>query len=219
MISIIIPTKNEPLINELIQEINRWVKKKHEVIVVDKSDVPPKLKMGRLIRQKSDGLGNAFLEGTEHAKGDTVVLMDGDFSHNPKYIARLLEELEHADVVIGSRFVKGGKNLDESHRKVVSLVSRKFASAILGLQIEDSMSGFGAIKREVLERIKLNPLGYKILLEIIYKSKKLGYKISEVPIIFQKRREGKTKVGMSLAGIKEVMRIFVLTIELRFGLR
>ena len=122
--------------------------------------------------------------------------------------------LKHADVVIGSRFVKGGKNLDMTHRKVASSFFRKFASLTLDLQIKDSMSGFGAMKREVLRRIKLNPLGYKILLEIVYKSKKLGYKIFEIPITFKERKEGKTK-----AGVVEAFRTLRLIVELRLGLR
>jgi dolichol-phosphate mannosyltransferase len=76
------------------------------------------------------------------------------------------------------------------------------------------MSGFGAIKKQILERIKLKPLGYKILLEIAYKSKKLGYRISEVPIRFQKRRGGKPK-----ASIKEAIRTLRLIFELKLGLR
>jgi len=214
MISIIIPTKNEPLINDLIRDINENVNEEHEIIVVDKSDAPPELVGGKLVEQKSDGLGNAFLEGMRHASGESIVLMDGDFSHDPKYIPLLVDALKNADVVIGSRFVDGGKTLDSHHRKLVSFFFRNFASLILNLPLHDSMSGFGAIRREVLEGLRLNPLGYKVLLEIAYKSKRLGCELAEVPIVFNKRRAGKTK-----AGLKEAFRTLILIVELRLGLR
>jgi len=214
MISIIIPTKNEPLINELINEVGRRVKQRHEIIVVDKSEVPPRLERGKLVRQKSNGLGNAFIEGVEQARGDIIVLMDGDFSHNPKYIKRLIDGLKDSDLVIGSRFVKGGRNFDIWYRKAISAVFTWFASTFLDVPIKDSMSGFGAVRREVLDRIDLKPLGYKILLEIAYKSKKLGYRISEIPIRFQKRRGGKPK-----ANINEAVRTLRLIFGLKLGLR
>lgn len=219
-VSIIIPTKDEPLINELIEEIHHVLKnKKHEIIVVDKSSVVPKIKNAKLIRQKSDGLGKAVLEGLKHASGNIVVLMDGDFSHRPKDIQKLLEKINDYDIIIGSRFVKGGRTEDPGHRKIVSFLMRKFTSMFLGLNVEDSMSGFSAVRKEVYENLNLNPLGYKINLEILFKGKKKEFKVTEVPIIFERRRAGKSKVGLTIAGLKEVVRIIRYVFELRLGLR
>ncbi len=190
-VSVLIPTKNEPFVNKLVKRVDEELKSiGHEIIVIDKSSVKPEIDNAMLVRQKSDGLGNAVIEGLMYAKGDVIVLMDGDGSHRPEDIPRLLEKTDRYDIVIGSRFVKGGETRDKNHRKIISLFFRKFASLVLGLDIEDTMSGFSAIKKEVYDNLRLRPLGYKINLEIMYKAKKKGYKICEVPIIFLGRSNG-----------------------------
>lgn len=216
MLSIIIPIKDEPYINELVKDIHKKIKTKHEIIVVDKSNIPSKIENAKLIKQKSDGLGNAVKEGLEHAKGDIIVIMDGDGSHRPEDIKKLIKGLNKSHVVIGSRFIKGGKTKDITHRKLISLIFRKTVSFILGLDIKDNMSGFSAIKRNVLDNITINPRGYKINLEIMYKAKKKGFKISEVPIVFEKRIAGKSKIGFNLKGLKEVINIIILVLRLKF---
>jgi len=213
-VSVIIPTKNEPHINELIKKVHDYLSVEHEIIVVDKSDIQPKIKDAELVIQKSDGLGNAFLEGLERATGNVVVLMDGDFSHRPEDVPKLLEKIGDYDIVIGSRFVKGGITRDTTHRRIISWVYRKFASLVLNLDVEDSMSGFVAVKRDVYDNLKLNPLGYKINMELIFKGKKKGYRICEVPIIFNRRKSGKSK-----SGISEAFRTLRYVFELKLGLR
>jgi len=220
MISIIIPTKNEPRINNVIENIHKKLKSKHEIIVVDESAVAPEIKKAKLIRQRSHGLGNAIKEGLSYTKGDIIVIMDGDEQHRPEDIQKLITALSSSDIAIGSRFIAGGKTLDVTHRKFISAATRKIASFILNLPLEDSMSGFAAVKRSVFKKIKLNPLGYKIVLEITYKARKKGFVITEVPIIFLRRKEGESKVQVfSLSGISEVVRIFRLLFELRLNLR
>ncbi|MDI6825944.1 MAG: glycosyltransferase [Candidatus Aenigmarchaeota archaeon] len=219
-VSVLIPTKNEPLINELIEEVHEVLKGyEHEVIVIDKSDVSPEIKNAKLVVQKSDGLGKAILEGLPHVTGDVIVTMDADFSHDPKDLPKLIEEIDGHDIVIGSRFVPGGRNEDKMYRRFVSFLFTKIASFILNLRVEDSMSGFAVIKRNVYEKLKLNPIGFKINTEILYKGKKLGFKTTEVPIMFRKRKAGKTKVGVSFSGLKEGFRILRYVFELKLGLR
>jgi dolichol-phosphate mannosyltransferase len=219
-ISVLIPTKNEPLINELVQKVHEVIKKfDHEIIVIDKSDTLPNIHNTKLIIQKSDGLGKAILEGLKYAKGNVIVTMDGDFSHDPNDLPKLLKKTDEYDIVIGSRFVPGGKMEYGFDRKIVSLFFRKITSLILNLNIEDSMSGFCAIKKNVYDNLNLNPLGYKINMEIMFKAKKKNYKITEIPINFHDRKAGKSKAGFSLSGIKEAFRILIYTFELKFGLR
>jgi dolichol-phosphate mannosyltransferase len=218
MISILIPTKEEPNLSNLIREIRKELRKiRHEVIVIDKSKVPPKLKNARVLIQQSDGLGNAVLEGLEHSHGDIIVIMDGDGSHRPEDITRLLDKTDENDIVIGSRFVRGGTTQDNTHRRIVSSFFRRFASLVLDLKIEDSMSGFSAIRREVYDNLDLKPLGYKINMEIVFKARK-KYNISEVPITFLSRKHGRSKAA-SVSGIKEAFRILRYIFELRLGLR
>jgi len=219
-ISVLIPTKNEPLINNLVKDIHLILKNfDHEIIVIDKSDVIPHIKGAKLVIQKSDGLGKAILEGLPHSSGDVIVTMDGDFSHDPHDLIKLIKKINGYDIVIGSRSVFGGNTQDKIHRKFISFLFRKFTSFVLGLNVEDSMSGFLVAKKTVYENLKLNPIGFKINMEIMFKSKKKNYKISEVPILFRKRRGGRSKAGISFSGFKEGFRILRYVVELKLGLR
>ncbi|MEM5829230.1 MAG: glycosyltransferase [Candidatus Aenigmatarchaeota archaeon] len=213
-VSIVIPTKNEPYIQKLVGRIHRALSTlSKEIIVVDKSDVAPKVKGAKLIRQKSDGLGKAVLEGVEFAKGDVIVLMDGDGSHRPEDLSKLIEKTKDYDIVIGSRYTKGGKTKDKFYRVLISRIFCLITSLVLGLKIKDSMSGFSAVRRSVYKKIKLNPKGFKINTEILYKAKKIDLKTTEVPIVFEKRKLGKSK-GTLKEGIRTLRFIF----ELKFGL-
>jgi len=219
-ISVLIPTKNEPLINELIEEIHQVLKNfNHEIIVIDKSDIAPYIYDARLVIQKSDGLGKAILEGLPHVTGDIIVTMDGDFSHDPKDLLKLVEKINGYDIVIGSRFISGGRNEDKMYRKFISFSFTKIASLVLNLNVEDSMSGFVAVKRYVYEKLNLNPIGYKINMEIMFKAKKKNYKTCEVPITFHKRKAGRTKAGVSFSGLKEGVGTLKYVFELKLGLR
>ncbi|MEM5852884.1 MAG: glycosyltransferase [Candidatus Aenigmatarchaeota archaeon] len=213
-VSIIIPTKDEPYIQTLVEKIHEILKVKHEVIIVDKSKYLPKVTGAKVVKQKSDGLGKAFLEGLKFAKGDVIVLMDGDGSHRPEDLPRLLDKIKEYDIVLGSRYVKGGKNQDKFYRILISRFYSFLTSFLLGLKIKDNMSGFSVVKRSVYEKIKLNPLGFKINTELLFKAKKFGYKIVEIPIMFENRKMGKSK-----AGLIEGMRTLKFIFKLKFGLR
>lgn len=215
-VSIIIPTKNEPSINKLLHDLHKVLADvDHEIIVVDKSDAPPKIsEVAKVVIQKSNGLGRGILEGLNYARGDVVITMDGDGSHRAMDVPKLLEKIGDYDIVVGSRFVSDGVTEDSIDRKITTLVFRKLASLILNLGIEDSMSGFIAAKKEVYNSLNLNPLGYKINMEIMFKGKNGGYKICETPIIFKKRETGKSKTSIQTA-LETLRYIF----ELKLGLR
>jgi dolichol-phosphate mannosyltransferase len=214
-ISIIIPTKDEPYIQELVKRIHKVLSSiNHEIIIVDKSKITPKVKEAKVIKQKTDGLGNAVLEGLKLAKGNVIVTMDGDGSHRPEDLPKLIEKSKEYDIVIGSKYVKGGKTKDKPYRILISRIYCLLASLILGLKIKDNMSGFAAVRKEVYEKVKLNPRGFKINTELLYKAKKFGFKAAEVPIIFEKRKLGKSK-----GTIKEGFRTLRFILELKLGLR
>lgn len=218
MISIIIPTKNEPYINQLIEDIRAKVKSEHEIIVVDKSGVPPKLARAKLLLQKTDGLGNAVLEGIREAKGEFIVMMDGDGSHDPEYINDMFSRMSDSDIVIASKYVPGGKTEDYASRVFVSRVFNAVVASFLGLKVKDLMSGYAMFRKSIFDKITLRPKGYKLLLEIVYKSKKAcNARVSEIPMHFLKRKAGKSKVGFNAAGFREVWRIFLICINLKFG--
>src|SRR3989304_3972378 len=118
-LSVIIPTRNEPLIQVLVDQVHRaFSSVDHEIIVVDKSDLPPILKDARVIRQHSTGLGRAILEGVAMTQGKWVAVMDGDFSHQPRDLASMFSGIGRRDFVLGSRYASGGRNLDMPGRRV-----------------------------------------------------------------------------------------------------
>ncbi len=214
-ISIVIPTKDEPYISKLVKRIHSELYSiNHEIIIVDKSKVLPKVRGAKVIKQKTNGLGNAILEGLKIAKGDLIITMDGDGSHRPEDLIKLIEKAKDYDIVIGSKYVKGGKTKDKLYRIFISKAYCFLASLILGLKIKDNMSGFAAVRREVYEKVRLNPRGFKINTELLFKSKKFGFKAAEVPIIFEQRKSGKSK-----GTIKEGLRSFRFILELRLGIR
>jgi len=211
-ISVLIPAKNEPLINDLIEKIHEVLRNfEHEIIVIDKSDVPSKINNVKLIIQKSTGLGQAVLEGFEESTGDMIIVMDADFSHNPKYLPKFIKNLKKSDIVIGTRYISGGKNEDYWIRQIISRGAIFLIKTFLGIKTKDPVSGFIGIKRKTINSIQLNPIGFKILVEILYKIKNKGFKITELPIKFVPRKDGKSKFTF-----REVVHFFMLILSLKY---
>jgi len=227
-ISIITPTYNEreniqKLADKLFIDLRRY---DIELIIVDDNspdgtgeladELSKRNKKIKVIhRLGKNGLGSAFVDGTKVAKGDVFLLMDSDLSHDSKDLPKLLEKIKQGyDMVIGSKYVSGGKTEDKPTRMVASKAFCLLASLVLWLNIKDSASGLFAIRKEVFRKIKLNPLGFKIMIEIAFKAKKFSCKITEVPISFHKRKFGKQKGGFT-----EAFRFLRLIFELRLGLR
>jgi len=183
-ISIIIPTKDEPAIQQLIDEINNTIKQNHEIIIVDKSKVKPKIKGAKVISQRSDGLGNAFVEGLSQTEGNMIALMDGDGSHRPEDLNNILSRIGEYEIALGSKLIEGGRSSDTLERKAVTLAFSLLTRLILWINIKDPMTGFMVAKRDIFNRIRLKPRGFKVVIEIVYKSKA---KVVEVPILFRER--------------------------------
>jgi dolichol-phosphate mannosyltransferase len=211
-VSIIIPTKNEEYAPVLVKELNTVIDVPHEIIVVDKSKCTPSIKGAQVYAQKSDGLGNAVLEGLAYSKGTLIAVMDGDGSHDPKDLLGMIKNASEYEIVIGSRFVEGGKSEDISSRKWVSTVFATLTQIILNLDLKDPMTGFIVARKSVFDRIQLTPRGYKFVIEIIYKAKT---SVLEYPITFHARKMGVSNVGFNPNGFKEAIRIVKLLIELR----
>ncbi|HRE46089.1 MAG TPA: polyprenol monophosphomannose synthase [Aggregatilineales bacterium] len=158
-------------------------------------------------RTGKKGLGTAYTEGFIWAineGADYIVQMDADFSHDPKDVPRLLAGLAEADLVIGSRYTKGGK-LDERwsfQRRLLSWwANRIWVDFILGTRIKDATAGFRAWRRNTLIGMNLATIrsnGYVFQVEMSYLARKLGYTIREIPIYFQDRRYGESKMGFKV---------------------
>lgn len=158
-----------------------------------------------LIRKGKRGRGAAGIEGFKFALGlnpDYIMEIDADFSHRPEEILRLLEEAPHWDIVIGSRFIPGGKDIDRNLlRKLLTFLVRHFLRIYLKIPVKDISSGFRCFNREVLEAIDLGTLksqGPSLVQEILFRAFRLGYRIKEVPITFENRKRGKTKLNLSI---------------------
>jgi glycosyltransferase involved in cell wall biosynthesis len=218
-ISLVIPTKNEPYIGTLLERIRNIFHDNLEIVVIEKGKKLPIVK-AKVVKQRTKGLGNAFLEATKYAHGDLIANMDGDGSHRPEDLKKMIAEMKNADLVIGSRFVRGGKTKDVQHRQIISFLTRKLASFIMGLNIEDSTSGFFVVRKEVLEKLKIKEvLGYKIIFPLAYKAQQQNFKIKEVPITFVGRQSGTSHVSVfRLSGFKEVYNELKMAILLRLGL-
>jgi len=169
-VSIVIPTRNEPLIAELLTKVLdeiSGITKSYEIIVVDKSDDDTADRVrpfdGTLLRQVSSGIGGAICEGLETSRGDFVITMDGDLSHDPVYIRDLLDEAKRFDVVIGSRKMKGGSIEGWGPwRKMVSGIGNFLGRIVAGVSVSDLTSGFRVYRRSVVNSIGLRQISSNV---------------------------------------------------------
>ena len=148
-------------------------------------------------RKTKSGLASAILNGIQNAKGETIVVMDTDFSHPPQIIPKLIESIKkyQCDIVVASRYIKGGKIQDWSlKRKLISKFATLIAKKGLGIDTKDPMSGFFAFKRNILKELNIDAIGYKFLLEMLVKTK--GVNIKEIPYTFQNREFGSSKLSI-----------------------
>ncbi|HWO43307.1 MAG TPA: polyprenol monophosphomannose synthase [Candidatus Eisenbacteria bacterium] len=212
-VSIVVPTYHEvENIRPLVRRINAALaalERPYEVIIVDDdsrdgidrvareltgAEFPVRL----ITRVGERGLGTAVLRGFAQARGETLVCMDADLSHPPEAIPTMLRCLAEpgVDFVLGSRYVFGGST--DEHWGVWSRIQSRFATLLARpfTSVKDPMSGFFAISRGAYERAQhLNPIGYKIALELIVKCRCSAVK--EIPIHFAKRQFGQSKLGMA----------------------
>jgi len=159
-----------------------------------------------LHRAGKEGLGRAYVAGFKRALAggaQKVIQMDADFSHDPADIPRLLEAAGNADVVIGSRYVSGGVVRDwGTTRRILSRGGCRYASTILGIQVDDLTGGFKCLRRNTLELVDLDSVkaeGYVFQIEITYRALLHGLKVVEVPITFRDRLAGTSKMSSRIA--------------------
>jgi dolichol-phosphate mannosyltransferase len=156
-------------------------------------------------RKGARGLGRSLVAGLQralHSGADLIFQMDADFSHDPKYLPDLAAAAQDADLVLGSRYLRGVSVVNwPLHRIVLSSFANRYIRAVTGLAASDCTTGFRCWKREALARIPLDGLisdGYAFLVEQLHLAQRMGCRIREVPIIFVERREGASKVSSSV---------------------
>jgi len=150
------------------------------------------------------GLGTAYLAGFRYGLEngfDLVFTMDADRSHNPKYLPAMLEMLESHEMVIGSRYVPGGGIENWPwHRQLLSSFANFYARTLLRVSVRDCTAGFRGYRREVLETVdpfSVKSSGYSFLYEMVNRVHRAGFRIGEVPIVFEQRVAGHSKINSS----------------------
>lgn len=210
--SIVLPTFNEAgQIRDLLAQLESACRDiDYEIVVVD--DNSPDGTHGLVtqasvanprivpvLRTKEKGLATAVIEGMRRARGDFVIVMDSDFQHPPETVARLAAaaESENADLVVASRYAKGGEVHDfPLVRRIISwgakTLSVLFLPRVRHFRITDPMSGFFLVRRAAVDPEALTPRGYKILIEVIAKAE--IHRAAEVGFVFATRRGGESKL-------------------------
>lgn len=213
--SIIIPTYKEAKnIENLVQRIENinFGPRLFELLIVDDDSndgtkeiidhlkiIKPWLRL--IIRNKNRGLSQSVIEGIENAAFPLCVIMDADLSHPPEKIPELLLGIQNPeiDIVIGSRYIKGG-SFDDNWpftRKIISHLAAFVPRLLISTKVKDPLSGFIALKKSTFVLgIPLNPIGWKIGLEMMIKYQCKN--IMEVPIHFSQRIHGKSKLNLKV---------------------
>src|SRR5438067_162826 len=215
---VVIPTFNEAVnvertVRAADAELERIVPGDHRILVVDDNSpdgtgaiadaVAAELPTVEVLhRSAKEGLGHAYRAGFAHALAagaELLIQMDADFSHDPRYLADLLGAASGADLVLGSRYVRGGGVRDWGLlRRAISRGGGIYARAILGVSVHDLTGGFKCIRREVLETIDLETVkadGYGFQIEVTYRALRAGFRVVEVPIVFADRHAGTSKMS------------------------
>jgi dolichol-phosphate mannosyltransferase len=220
---LILPTYNEaenlePIVRASLDVIRANARNGHRILIVDDgspdgtgavadrlaAELPDEVEV--LHRPAKSGLGRAYLDGFGRAlEGGAALVceMDADFSHDPADLERLLRAADDVDLVLGSRYVPGGRVEGWGLlRRVISRWGCWYAQRVLGLDVRDLTGGFKCFRREVLEAIGLETVrsqGYAFQVELTYRAVRNGFRVREVPIAFRDREVGRSKMSARIA--------------------
>ncbi len=223
-LSLVIPTYNEEEnIKNLLETTSRILKIipiSFELIVVDDGSKDQTRSIGKKLqkdnkeiilieRDKERGLATALIRGYEASQGQYLGAMDADLAHDPKYLLTMINllNLNQADFIIGSRYVKGAQFKGKPILNLMaSIVGQFLVKIILGVKVKDSSNNYRIFKREVWEKIKnqLHSDGNIMLTEIVYRASQNNFRIREIPILYIERRIGKSKLSL----FKETIKFF-----------
>ncbi len=213
---VIIPTYNEienaPRIIDYVLNLSDEL---HILIVDDNSPdgtgkhveemLPDNPRLHLMQRKGKQGLGTAYIAGFKYALEhdyEFIIEMDADFSHNPDDILRMLEEIEHKDLIIGSRYCQGINVINWPFKRLLlSYFASWYVRTITGMPFKDPTAGFKCYRREVLESIDFDSIisdGYSFQIEMKYRAWQKKFRIKEMPIVFTERRDGQSKMSSEI---------------------
>jgi dolichol-phosphate mannosyltransferase len=223
-VSIVLATYNErENIVDTIQSIFEHVKDPVEVIVVDddSSDQTWQLveslgdpRVVVIRRVDTRGLASAFNRGIIESRGEIVGWMDADMCMPPSMLPAMVDKLNEHDIVVGSRYARGGKDDRAALRVISSRLINGLAGLVLGYGIKDYDSGFVVLRRTVFNKVSIIPTGYgAYFMEFLYTCRKKGLTVYEMPYVFRDRAKGISKSAPSIlkffkTGMQYVIRIF-----------
>lgn len=227
LVSIVVPTYNESEnLRRLVAAIKECAPFAYEIIVVDDSSPDGTADLARdlareypirvISRPTKSGLGSAYRDGFREARGDVIFEMDADLSHDPRAIPYLVAAVDRgADIAVGSRYVAGGHVVGWSaYRKLVSLAGNTLARTLLPVGARDMTSGYRCYSRRAAEIVQsVGSDGYAFQVEALFRAKKSGLRIAEVPIRFENRTLGRSKLRTREFGV-----FFRTLLRLRMGL-
>jgi dolichol-phosphate mannosyltransferase len=233
---VVVPTYNEaPNIAGLIRQVLAVGVVTAVIVVDDNSPDGTGQIVDELLRDQPDaiyvchragklGLGTAYITGFDRALelgADRIVTMDADFSHKPSYIPALVAASQRYDLAIGSRYVRGGGTLHWGlHRQMLSRGANLLARSLLGLRAHDCTAGLRCYRVELLRRVNFSGIrsnGYSFLIEMLYHCQQADATIGEVPIIFEDRQRGTSKISQAeiLRALGTVWRMSLNRVGLR----
>ncbi|TGK22221.1 glycosyltransferase family 2 protein [Leptospira fluminis] len=227
-VSVLIPTYNEAEnINLIVGRVSNILKKEnYEILIIDDNSPDGTWRIAeelgenderiRIIRRMGEkGLSSAVMTGMASARGKYFVVMDADLQHDENILPQMIGDLSSGfDLAVGTRYASGGSvGKWSALRSLMSRFATWFARRFLPIGVSDPMSGFFGLKKEVFDRVenRMNPRGFKILLEILGRSK-VALKVAEIPYIFRNRARGDSKLDNSV-----VRNFLVAILDIRFG--
>ena len=233
IVSFVIPTLNEHgNITRLIKKINDITKKheiSNEIIVIDDNSTDGTIEdiknlqkhqknLKLIVRKKPLGIGSAHLVGYNLTNGDLIISMDADLSHPPEKIPDVIEKIKIGyDIVVTSRYIKGGGTDKNYINQVISKIGSYFLSTTFGIKIKDFSTGYRAIRKEIWNKIKNYEYSNKnnFLIESIFYAHKNGAKITDIPIFFKEREIGESKTPL----LREAIKAFLLPFRMKLLIR
>ena len=225
--AVLLSYKEEENLKLLLPKIRSNLEKTNEEFEIIVIDTAKPLDNTRIVceenganyfNQKYPGFGGAFKTGIEVANNDKFLILDSDGSHNPKYITKIHKKfLTGADVVIGSRYVNGGKTFDKNISIIMSKVLNTVFRIALGIKAKDISTDYRMYDTKQLKRVNLECVNYDVLQEVLLKLKINNPKlvIKEIPISFNKRIYGESKrklIPFIVSYIKTLFRLIKIRV-------
>ncbi|MFN5064025.1 MAG: glycosyltransferase [Pseudomonadota bacterium] len=198
-VSVLIMTLNEgQSIAEIVEQVGKELQqagKRYEIVVVDGGSSDDTVAQAssagaRVVVQRSRGYAAGLIEGFREVSGRFVITLDGDCSHDPRLIGKLLETARPGAIVVGSRWIKGGSFAGPFHRGLLSRVLSFVFSGVLRIPVADISSGYRLYASEILTPSRYSSQDFSILVEILIRAKNDGYEITEVPLKYKQRKFG-----------------------------